>query len=295
MRLPLIAATALTCLVAVQPRHACAQMESREGITLQNQIYQLQQQLQILQQQVGRGGGAANSPAYVNRSPYPPSPAISNDLLAQLVARVDALEEQVRQLRGRADENRYQTERVAADLGKRLDDLEFRMQNRAPNGAETRPPPPPPRLGQAPAAEEVPSRTTQPPVPPRRTPETAMQEGNAALARHDYAVAEAAAREVLTNYKTSPRAYDAQYLLAQALTGERQFPQAAIAYDDAYNRARKGAHAPDSLLGLANALAAINEKRAACDTLMKLRVEFPQERPDQQDAASGVQQRAGCK
>ena len=122
-----------------------------------------------------------------------------------------------------------------------------------------------------------------------------MQEANAALARRDYAAAEAAAREVLTNYKTSPRAYDAQYLLAQALAGERQFPQAAIAYYDAYNRARKGAHAPDSLLGLASALAAINEKKAACDTLTKLRVEFPQERPDQQDAAAAVQQRAGCK
>ena len=56
--------------------------------------------------------------------------------------------------------------------------------------------------------------------------------------------AEQAAREVLTGSRTSPRAYDAQFLLAQALLGQRQFSQAAIAYDDTYNRSRKGARMP---------------------------------------------------
>ena len=84
---------------------------------------------------------------------------------------------------------------------------------------------------------------------------------------------------MLTGNRTSPRAYDAQFLLAQALMGQRQYSQAAIAYDDAYNRARKGAHAPDALLGLANALIAINEKKAACDTLAKLRAEYPSPGP----------------
>ena len=122
-----------------------------------------------------------------------------------------------------------------------------------------------------------------------------MQEGNAALARRDYRTAEQAAREVLTGSRTSPRAYDAQYLLAQALLGQRQFPQAAIAYDDTYNRARTGAHAQDAMLGLANSLLAINERHAACDTLVKLRNEFPSPRADlrdgiaEVDAACGVQ------
>ena len=122
-----------------------------------------------------------------------------------------------------------------------------------------------------------------------------MQDGNAALARRDYQAAEQAAREVLTGSRTSPRAYDAQFLLAQALQGERQFPQAAIAYDDTYNRARKGAHAQDAMLGLANTLLAINERHAACDTLVKLRTEFPSPRPDLRDAIAESTQRAGCR
>ena len=107
-------------------------------------------------------------------------------------------------------------------------------------------------------------------------------------------VSEQSAREVLSN-RTSPRAYDAQFLLAQSLAGQRQFPQAAIAYDDAYNRARKGQYAQDALLGLANSLASINEKKAACDTLGRLRAEFAQLRPDIRDASAATQQRAGCK
>ncbi len=100
---------------------------------------------------------------------------------------------------------------------------------------------------------------------------------------------------MLSGNRTSPRAYDAQFLLAQALTGQRQYSQAAIAYDDAYNRSKGGSHAPDALLGLANSLIAINEKKAACDTLAKLRAEYPSPRPDIREAMSGSAQRAGCR
>ena len=99
--------------------------------------------------------------------------------------------------------------------------------------------PPPTSLGGPP-----PVRRLQPGVPVRRTPELAMQEGNAALARRDYPAAEQAAREVLTGSRTSPRAYDAQFLLAQALMGQRQYSQAAIAYDDTYNRSQARARTP---------------------------------------------------
>ena len=234
---------------------------------------------------------------------------------------MQTLEEEVRTLRGRVDEVQNQLQQQGADLGKRIDDLTFQMQNgQAPGGAPTEAAPPagpgsPPGSpqGLAPGAPiplqpgpavgpsqgalgPVPVPPAPPPAAPvRRTPELAMQEGNAAMARRDYPTAEAAAREVLNNFRTSPRAYEAQFLLAQALAGERQFSQAAIAYDDTYNRNRKGTRAPEALLGLANALTAINEKRAACDTLARLHVEFPQQRPELREAAAGVGQRAGCR
>jgi TolA-binding protein len=121
----------------------------------------------------------------------------------------------------------------------------------------------------------------------------ALQEGNAALVRRDYPNAESAAREVLAT-RTSPRAYDARLLLAQALYGQRQYAQAAIAFDDAYNSSHKGTHAQDALLGLAGSLSAISEKKAACDTLSRLRSDFPQPRPDIAAGAAATAQKTGC-
>jgi TolA-binding protein len=132
-------------------------------------------------------------------------------------------------------------------------------------------------------------------VPPggKRTPELALQEGHAALARRDYAAAERAAREVMAN-RASPRAYDAQFLLGEALVGQKQYAQAAIAFDDTYNRSHKGRYAQEALLGLAGSLTAISEKKAACDTLNRLRVEFPQVRADLKDSITKTNDRAGC-
>ena len=122
-----------------------------------------------------------------------------------------------------------------------------------------------------------------------------MQEGNAALARRDYPTAEAAAREVLAGGRASPRAGDAQFLLAQSLAGKRDYQAAAVAYDDAYNRSRTGSRAPDALVGLANSLLGINERQAACATLDKLRAEFPSPRPDVREAVVAIRGRAGCR
>ncbi len=353
------------CLMAVLlalPIAGHAQVESREGIALQNQLYKLQQDIQLLRSDVDRGGGGGGGGG--------------GEIAAQLLSRVQAMEEQVRQLRGRIDETQNLMTRHNADLSKRIDDLTFQLNLQQGKGGTSPPPlasaqlpgPPPvrevapkPAPSQETARQEpapkvslpapplpsviLPPRSPPPqsftfnqipdpmreiptpparvdparPVPPKpaaplanteptptpepaaaeippggkRTPELALQEGHAALARRDYAAAEKAAREVMAN-RASPRAYDGQFLLAQALSGEKQFAQAAIAYDDAYNRSHKGRHAQDALLGLAGALTAINEKKAACDTLGRMRTEFPEVRADLRDPITRTNERAGC-
>jgi TolA-binding protein len=333
-----------------------AQVDSREGIALQNQIYQLRQELHFLRGEAGRGypGGGGN------------------DAAADLLSRVQAMEEQVRQLRGRIDETMNLVTRQNADLAKRIDDLTFQLNlqqgksgssvmpgssapapgpipppvrevaprpapdtprpqvqqglNLTPGPLPTVVPPPrsqsftfnqvpepmreaPPRADPARPVPRPPETASKPPpdpqpppaqvaaaqIPPggKRTPEMALQDGHAALARRDYPAAERAAREVMAN-RASPRAYDGQLLLAQALAGEKQFAQAAIAFDDTYNRSHKGRHAEDALLGLAGALTAINERKAACDTLGRLRAEFPEVRADLKDAITKTNERAGC-
>ncbi|HTB46850.1 MAG TPA: hypothetical protein VK741_24750 [Acetobacteraceae bacterium] len=302
---------------------AAAQL-TRDELAMRNQIYELQQQVQTLQQQLSNQGGRSNlgQPGYSGSQS-----SGGSDVVPQLLARVQTLEEEMRTLRGRVDQAENEVQQQGADLGKRIDDLRFQLQNGQAGGApgEAAPPggpsfgtgypanglpptsgpggpiplqpgqalsPPPGALGSTTAPPLPPAQPPGPPV--RRTPELALQDGNSALARHDYPAAEASAHEVLNNFRTSPRAYEAQYLLAQALAGEHQYSQAAIAFDDTYNRNRKGSRAPDALVGLAWALTSINEKRAACDTLAKLHAEFPQERPELRDSAASAAQRAGC-
>ena len=163
-------------------------------------------------------------------------------------------------------------------LNKQIGDLAFKLGNASPAGS-------------GPVAPTLnPSGPPQAPV--RRTPELVLQEGNAALARRDYAMSEASARELLAGPRT-PRGTDAQFLLAQSLEGRRDYAQAAVAYDDAYNRAPNGSRAQDALLGLANSLTSINEKPAACATLTKLRAANP--RPNLMPAISSISGRAGCR
>jgi len=280
-----LARAALGCtlgwaLAFAAPAPAVAQMESREGIVLQNQILELRRDLQAVQQQRG-----ASAP-YYGGNVAPPSEGGSG-LAAQLLDRVQTLEDQVRRMRGQLDEQTNAMRTAQDRLAKQIDDLNFRLGN-ATTGA--------PSASQSPPSASQPNRPPapdSPPVPARRTPEVALQEGNAALARRDYPAAETAAREVIAMGR-SPRVGDANFLLAQSLIGQRNFQGAAVAYDDAYSRSRTGSRAPDALLGLANALTGLNERPAACATLDKLRREFPTVRGPVRDTAAALRQRDNC-
>jgi len=270
----------LAAVLAFGSGPARAQMDSREAIGLQNEILGLQRDIQMLQQ--NQGGGGRYAP--------PPPPSVSgggdtSGLTAQLLDRVSALEDQVRNLRGQVDTLTNQLQSQGQDLAKQIADLNFALQNQ---GAAPGPRAPAPALSPPPAALGGGGGG----VPPPRTPENAMQEGSAALARRDYPAAEAAAHEVLA--KRGPRAIDAQFLLSQAELGQRNYQQAAPDFYDTYNRARTGPHAADSLLGVADSLIGLGDKTSACEALAKLRAEFPQPRPDVRASEASARQRAGC-
>jgi TolA-binding protein len=175
-----------------------------------------------------------------------------------------------------------------AQLQKAVADLKFQMGNGGtpPAGAPPAtvgiaPPaanPTPPAAYVAPPAQHAspPQETHAAATPPAHaTPKTQLHDAEQAYYKHNYTDAEAGARNILSSHASSAEAYKAQYLLAEALAGEGRAQDAAIAYDDAYNRNRTGSVAPQSLLGLANALADINQKEAACDTLSSLNSQFP--------------------
>ncbi|MBI0435119.1 YbgF trimerization domain-containing protein [Roseomonas sp. KE0001] len=258
---------------------ALAQMESREGIALQNQILQLRQEMEALRR--GGGGGYA--------APVPVAPrgatAGGNELLSQLLDRVNSLEEEVRRLRGQSDQLDYRLRTNQQALEKLQGDMDYRLQQLEQGGGGGRQGAAPPARPAQPAAE--------PAAAAPRTPERALSEGQAALSRRDYAAAEAAAREVIAS-RNSARAQDAQLLLGDALLGRQQYQSAALAYDDAYQRNRRSGRAPEALLGLSNAFLGFGAKREACATLADLRSQFPQLSGGLASRAAEARRRGGC-
>jgi TolA-binding protein len=266
-------------------------VQSQEGIALENQILQLQQQMQQLQS----GGGSGSSLGGGQSAPPPESsgaPPAAGGIVASLLNQVNQLQSQVQQLSGEVDtlQNQVNTQHDATE--KEIGDLKFQMTGGAPG---------------APTASGGPQNLTggtlgnqpaNPPAPPppaaAGSPKDLLRAGEVAYSRHDYATAEAAARQILSSANSSPEAYKAQYLLGLALAGEGKPQDAAIAYDNAYNRNRTGPDAPQSLLGLANSLADINQNEAACDTLSSLNSQFPSPPAGMQPRIDAVSHRAHC-
>ena len=278
---------------------AAAQMESREGIALQNQILQLRQEMENLRRGgAGAGGGYA---APVPVAPQQPRGGASPELLGQLLDRVGQLEEETRRLRGQNQEAEYRARTTQQALEKLQGDIDYRLQQLEQGGAARSGGSAP--ASSAPAAAPRPQQRsgTEAPASPApaaaaapRTAERALADGQAALTRRDYATAEAAAREVLAARNTA-RAQDAQLLLGDALLGKRDYQNAALAYDDAYRRNRGASRAPEALLGLANSFLGFGAKREACATLDDLRSEFPRLSGNMAERATEARRRGGCR
>lgn len=285
LRAVLLALPLLVPLLAPLP--AAAQMDSREGIALQNQILELRRDLDAAR----RGGAVAAAPI---PAPSRGGSAMPQELAQQMLARVGELEEQVRQLRGQLDVAQNANRRLTEDVEKLRGDMDFRLQQLEGGGGRTAPARPP--QGPAPAQAPAPAAQATAPSnsPGPRPAERAIADGQAALGRQDYAAAEGAAREVLQG-RPGPRVQDANLLLGEALLGRRQFQNAALAFNDAYNANRRSGRAPEALLGLANSFQGFGARREACDTLDQLRSEYPQVSGALAQRVNDSRRRAQCR
>ena len=284
---------------------ALAQVETREGIALQNQILQLRQELDVLR----RGGLAAPQPpsgggsvlGFGGGGSRPPAgnPAPQGELVGQLLERVARMEEDQRTLRGRTEQAEFRERELRERVEKLQGDIDFRLQQieQARPGAPGAPAGAAPTVrpnAPAAAAPAAAAPAAAQPTPLGRPPQRALSEGQAALARRDYAGAEAAAREVLAA-RDGARAQDAQILLGDALSGKRDFAAAAIAYDDGFRRNQQSGRAPEAMLGVAKALIGLGNNRDACGQLNDLRSRFPAVQGATAERVADARRRAQCR
>jgi TolA-binding protein len=275
---------AIAILLVALPAFAVAQIDSREGIALQNQILQLRQEVEML-----RRGGAGAPPSagggiFGGATPRPAGG--SGDLTQTLLERVNRLEEELRTVRGRAEQSEFRERQLREQVEKLQGDIDFRLQQLEGQRQGAAPAPARPAAGAAAAAPGAAAAT--PAAAPARPPQRALSEGQAALGRRDYAAAEAAAREVIAA-RDGTRMTDAQILLGEALLGRRNASGAFTAFDEAYRRNPQGSRAQEALLGIANALIQQNNSRDACTVLRDVRAAALADR------ANDARRRAQCR
>ncbi|MFT8719346.1 hypothetical protein [Acetobacter sp.] len=253
--------TASVCLSAGGLTSAKAQVSSREGIALQDQIMELRQQLSQMQT-------TSNSlPAPVPQGSSGSSSA-NGDIVTQLLDRVNSLETQQREMRGQLDELTNQVKEQSASLSKQMSDMQFAAQSGGAAGAGA-------AAGAAAASSSrSTSSATASSTASSTSAEDALKAGNAALTSHDFAKAQSDAQSALAHGKGAVKV-DAQYLLGQSLAGQKQYRDSAVAYYDAYKLSPKGARAPYALLGVSASLLSLGDKKAACQAISKLKSEFP--------------------
>lgn len=266
----LVVAGAMSVFAAGWGGQARAQVTSREGIALQNQIQQLSQQ--VSQLQAAAGGNAVAAPA-----PAPSGSGGNSDLTAQLLDRVSQLESQVREMRGELDQLTNEVHTQNAALSKKVDDMQFAAQNGG--GAS------------APAAA-VPAPTSS--TDKTKTALELLKDGQGALRSGDYATAQSDAQQALKSAKTQQGRMDSQFLLAQSLAGQKRYQDSALAYYDAYKRLPRSPRAPEALLGVSASMLALGDKKSACEALNQLKADFPSPASRVKAAAASFRSRADC-
>ena len=279
-RVPFLAAMLLVPLSA----YAQPLIQSQEGIALQNEILQLQQQIQQLQAQ---GGGNGASSLGASTPPQSSGSAASNALLPSLLTQVQQLQAQVQTQNGEISDLQHQLQTQNDQTQKEIGDLKFQMGNGAAAGQAGAA-----AGGLAGTAPSLPPSTTAPPVP--SDPRAALQAALGAYAKGDYATSRKLAQGIVTTNSSAPQAYRAQYLVAQSFTAEGDPKSAAVAYYNTYNMNKSGTYAPRSMLGLASSLAAIHQDQEACETLASLNSQFTTPSAGMKSDIDAVSARAHC-
>ncbi len=245
---------------------------------LDKRVGTLETQMRAVQRKVFPGGDPRNfvpeiAPAAV--APSEPVGTPSTSALADLTARVDALERQQRALTGQVEETQFKLRQLEETVTKFRGDTEFRLT--AVEGPKVVAPPadtpatapepaPPVRVSPKPTAKATPPDAAATPA----SVEDTWRAAYALYVAKDFSRAEAAMQDFLANNPKSPRASNAQYWLGRSFMAQDSFAQAAKAFLDGYQKYPKGDRAPDSLLWLGNALTALKKPDQACRSLNEL-------------------------
>ncbi|MDR3516262.1 MAG: tol-pal system protein YbgF [Azospirillaceae bacterium] len=237
------------------------------------------------------GGSVAAMPALAQTNG-----AMPGGVAADLEVRISELQSQMQDLTGKYEEALYANNQLRERLDKLQSDIDFRLSQMeakvngqgvaaapAVNSGATA------DLGASSLPDDGTPLQSEKPAPPARGKEksaaanslpggTVQQQYEAAFAllrQADYDKAEVALTQFIARNPKDALAANAQYWLGETYYVRQKFTEAAVAFADSYKKFPKGPKAPDSLLKLGMALAALNHKSDACTAYRQLTKDYP--------------------
>jgi tol-pal system protein YbgF len=296
-----------------------AQTQSNEMQMLVERLNRLEYDLARMQRQVSQGqtqrqGGYWSQPGADEGE-------LAGTIATRLSARLDALEEDLRLIKGQLEKIGHRLDVTGDRLGKLSEDVDYRFGalERKPAGTAVdqaasptpSPSPSPGAVGEASAEQPgfpsgpgvlgtVPAgRSELARLPssrlPEGTPKSQYDFAVGLLRRGDYNEAEAAFGEFIAAHPNDPLAANAHYWLAESFYVRKQYERAAQAFLTGHQKYPKSAKAPDLLLKLGMSLAQLGQKEEACLTFAQFKKEFPNASDSAKQLAEAERQRAGCR
>ena len=220
------------------------------------------------------------SPEMGQRVQTPPDPVLTGDALANLVARVDALESQLRTLTGQVEDQGNRTRqledqmaRLRLDLQGRIDRLE--QPGAAEPAAPSRPPSRPPAAGAAEAAPTEPEAPAPAPARQADAAEEAYNGGYRLWNNRQFGEAQQALEAAATRYPDSRWTSWMRNLQGRAYLDDNKPATAARIFLANYQDNPRGERAADSLYFLGQSLTRLNRRSEACRVYGELEQVYP--------------------
>ena len=307
-------ALALTVVAVALAGSAYAQVA---GEPLEPRVGKLESEMRAVQRKVFPGGNPkyfqpeVQTPATSDTAPA--TPAQSGAGVAELQVRIQDVEKQLGEITGRIEQTENRTKQLEDQFAKFKADAETRLLKLEPQGSNgsppvdlgpvsTQPTPAPQSLNTAPVIKKgnkpIAMSTGLKPataVTGLGAAETAYRAGYATYVARDYDQSEAAFKDFMGRYPQHPLASNVEYWLGRTYLNKKQFGQAARSFLQGYQKYPKGEKAPDSLLGLGEALIALDKPQEACSALSELSAIYPDASASIKGRESALRGKAKCK
>lgn len=269
-----------------------------QDATVAKRVDKLEKEMRAVQRQVFPGGAPTFFEGEIAPEATPGQAVKSNSPVADLTARVDALESQLQALTGQTEQNAFHLR----ELEKQFAAYKAEMDKRVPPAAAGEPAVTPASLPVALAPKPVaptptPVATATPPKKPATPPAASTgkpdaarlalvkkveipSSGNEQQDAYDYGFrlwsaklypeAQAQLKTVVTKWPKSNQASYAQNLLGRAYLDDGKPALASVAFYENYQKRPKGDRAADSLTYLGEALIQLKKPADACKVYLEL-------------------------